>query len=117
MPLPIVDPPLINTANPWATTAEDLQKLFDCPHTGAVTTRTSLLHGFEHNPAVHQYAFFNPQDLSSKPASSDGEVPAEASASLNTLGMSLSHDRTVSECSSAGSKLLVAESCAFQITC
>jgi len=89
MPLPTVEPPLINSSNPWATTAEDLQRLFDCEDTGAVTTRTSLLHGFEHDGNIHQYAFFSPQDHTQKSGSADGETPAELSASLNTLGTQL----------------------------
>ncbi|KAK1025559.1 dihydroorotate dehydrogenase [Friedmanniomyces endolithicus] len=89
MPLPPINPPLINSSNPWATTAEDLQHLFDCPHTGAVTTRTSLLQAFDHNPTIHQHTFFNPHSHSLKPSNiSDGEVPADYSASLNTLGYS-----------------------------
>ncbi|KAK5146026.1 dihydroorotate dehydrogenase [Rachicladosporium monterosium] len=89
MPLPPIHPPLINSSNPWATTPEDLQHLFDCPHTGAVTTRTSLLQAFDHNPAIHQHTFFNPHSHSLKPSDvSDGEVPADYSASLNTLGYS-----------------------------
>ncbi|TKA82895.1 hypothetical protein B0A55_01157 [Friedmanniomyces simplex] len=89
MPLPLISPPLLNSSNPWATTVDDIQRLFDSPHTGAVTTRTSLLHGFEHDPTVHQHTFFNPHDQSLKPAGVlDGEVPKEYGASLNTLGYS-----------------------------
>ena len=50
-------PPLLNSASPWATTNEDLQALYDCPYTGAVTVRTSLLGGFNHDDTIHQYAF------------------------------------------------------------
>ncbi|KAK4543666.1 hypothetical protein LTR36_005311 [Oleoguttula mirabilis] len=87
MPLPPINPPLLNSANPWATTTEDLQALFDCSSTGAVTTRTSLIHGFEHDPEIHQYAFFSLQDQMPS-TSKDGEVPSEYSGSLNTLGYS-----------------------------
>ncbi|CAJ2503012.1 Uu.00g104060.m01.CDS01 [Anthostomella pinea] len=59
-PLTLIYPPLLNSANPWATTLEDLKGLFGCPHTGAVTTRTALLdEGFAHDDLVHQYAFFD----------------------------------------------------------
>ena len=51
-------PPLLNSSSPWATTVEDIQALYDCEYTGAVTTRTSLLEGFNHDPAVHQHVFF-----------------------------------------------------------
>ena len=89
MPLPTIDPPLLNSSNPWATTTEDLQGLFDCEHTGAVTIRTSLLHGFEHDDSVHQYTFFDPHDHSLKPDDvKDGHVPAATGGSLNTLGYS-----------------------------
>lgn len=89
MPLPHIEPPLLNSSNPWATTLEDLQALFDCPHTGAITTRTSLLNGFEHDDKIHQSTFFNPSTHSPKPENvSDGHVDSAYSASLNTLGYS-----------------------------
>ena len=72
-----------------ATTAEDLQALFDCNSTGAISIRTSLLQGFEHNDAVHQYTFFDPHDHSLKPENvKEGQVPAGPGGSLNTLGYS-----------------------------
>lgn len=81
MPLTI-DPPLLNTANPWATDLADLSKLYACPHTGAVTTRTSLLAGFPHDPAIHQYTLFDAatHDPSDKSLKQTG--------SLNNLGYS-----------------------------
>ena len=74
-------PPLLNSASPWATTKEQLQVLYDCPYTGAMTTRTSLLHGFEHNDTVHQYCFFAADQSVQK--GGRGDV-----SSLNTLGYS-----------------------------
>ncbi|EFX03287.1 dihydroorotate dehydrogenase [Grosmannia clavigera kw1407] len=76
-----ISPPLLNTANPSATDLGQLTALYDCPHTGAVTTRTSLVAGFGHNPDVHQFALFDttPHD----PAASDAKT-----ASLNNLGYS-----------------------------
>lgn len=95
MPLPPINPPLINSANPWATTKEDLQSLYDCPHTGAVTTRTSLIHGFEHSDSIHQYTFFDPHThltpplpTSSNDSSEPNAIPTTYNASLNTLGYS-----------------------------
>lgn len=89
MPLPKIDPPLLNSSNPWATTTADLQALFNCEHTGAITTRTSLLKGFEHDDAIHQYTFFDPHDHSLKATGTeDGHVPTEKGGSLNTLGYS-----------------------------
>ncbi|KAI1822115.1 hypothetical protein F4861DRAFT_416896 [Xylaria intraflava] len=76
-----IEPPLFNSANPWATTLEDLRSLYRCTETGAVTTRTALLDkGSPHDDAVHRYAFFE--------AGSHRLGGADADASLNTLGYS-----------------------------
>ncbi|KAH6627107.1 hypothetical protein B0J18DRAFT_160125 [Chaetomium sp. MPI-SDFR-AT-0129] len=72
-----IHPPLINTACPWATTIDQLKRLYFCPSTGAVTTRTSLLKGFDDNPEKHQYAFFDA-----------GHTGTAQNASLNSLGYS-----------------------------
>jgi dihydroorotate dehydrogenase (fumarate) len=89
MPLPAIDPPLLNSSNPWATTTEDLQALFDCEHTGAVSIRTSLLNGFEHDSVIHQHTFFSAHDHSVKPTGTkDGSVSSDHDGSLNTLGYS-----------------------------
>lgn len=89
-----IDPPLLNAACPWATTLEDVKALYDSPYTGAVTIRTSLLEGFSHDDAIHQYAFFTPgktipanapKGEDSKPATSTDTDPA---STLNTLGYS-----------------------------
>ncbi|KAK4121364.1 FMN-linked oxidoreductase [Parathielavia appendiculata] len=72
-----INPPLINSACPWATTLEDLRLLYACPSTGAVTTRTSLINGFDHDPAKHQYAFFD-----------SAHGGSAQNASLNSLGYS-----------------------------
>ncbi|PTB69973.1 FMN-linked oxidoreductase, partial [Trichoderma citrinoviride] len=55
-----IHPPLLNTASPWATSRTHLAALLRCPSLGAVTTRTSLLAGFPHDPLRHRYAFFDP---------------------------------------------------------
>ena len=52
------NPPLLNSANPWATTKEDIQALYDCPSTGALTIRTSVFGGFQHDDRIHQYQIF-----------------------------------------------------------
>lgn len=80
-----IDPPLLNSANPWATTLDDLRALYDSPYTGAVTTRTCTLEGFAHDNDVHQYTFFNPETLNSSP---DPNVSGDNTGSLNTLGYS-----------------------------
>lgn len=89
-------PPLLNSSSPWATTVEDLQELYACEFTGAVTTRTSLLEGFNHDDNIHQHIFFPAGRSSVSPAAprSDASalpkfIPDEAStSSLNTYGYS-----------------------------
>jgi dihydroorotate dehydrogenase (fumarate) len=76
-------PPLLNSANPWATTLEDLQALYACESIGAVTTRTALIKGFEHDDAKHKYIFFGTRDLVSS-----SDAGANHTASLNSLGYS-----------------------------
>jgi dihydroorotate dehydrogenase (fumarate) len=34
-------------------------ELYQCAYTGAVTTRTSLIHGFNHDDTLHKHAFFD----------------------------------------------------------
>ena len=76
-------PPLLNSACPWATTQDDLKRLYECPHTGAVTTRTCTLNGFNHDPVINQYAFFD----SRTNAPLNDRSPL-ANSSINTLGYS-----------------------------
>lgn len=42
-----VHPPLLNTSCAWASDLQQLTALYDCPHTGAVSTRTATLSGFK----------------------------------------------------------------------
>ncbi|PNS19811.1 hypothetical protein CAC42_7778 [Sphaceloma murrayae] len=87
--LPAIEPPLLNSANPWCTTLQDLQTLYDNPHTGAITTRTSLIDGFDHNANIHQHTFFNPRDHKPKDREAqDYQIPSVQNSSLNTLGYS-----------------------------
>ncbi|KAJ8108766.1 hypothetical protein OPT61_g7945 [Boeremia exigua] len=83
-----ITPPLLNSANPWCTTLEQLQELYDSAHTGAITTRTSLLNGFPHDPAVHQFAFYDPTSHAASPPNIDQAVKPTDTGSLNTLGYS-----------------------------
>lgn len=86
-----IEPPLINTASPWATTIEELIALYNCPSTGAITIRTSLLTGFEHDPNVHQYIFYSSTTSSTTllPNTDDFSMIQEnQSSSINTLGYS-----------------------------
>ncbi|KAJ4418735.1 dihydroorotate dehydrogenase [Gnomoniopsis sp. IMI 355080] len=81
-----INPPLVNSSNPWATSLEDLTVLYECPHTGAVTTRTSLLTGFAHNPSTHQFTLF---DVATHKSQQDRtKLSGRENASLNTLGYS-----------------------------
>jgi dihydroorotate dehydrogenase (fumarate) len=83
-----ISPPLLNSSNPWCTTLAQLQELYDCPHTGAVTTRTSLLDGFPHDSSHHQFTFFDPKDHSASHPNKDRGGTLDQTGSLNTLGYS-----------------------------
>ena len=63
MPLNFV-PSLLNSASVWATTSEEIQALYDCPYTGAVSTRTCLVNGFNHEPEIHQHCFTSNHNIS-----------------------------------------------------
>jgi dihydroorotate dehydrogenase (fumarate) len=89
-----IDPPLLNSSNPWATTESDLLALYSCPYTGAVTIRTSLWAGFKQHSSTHQYTFFS-STLGHATANIDVDLPEGRSevrhgetSSLNTLGYS-----------------------------
>lgn len=101
-----ISPPLINSANPWATTLEDLTALYECPNIGAVTTRTSLLQAFCHDPSRHQFSLF---DAATHQSEQDRtRLTGTENASLNTLGYSplplrtyLEFIKTIADTSSA----------------
>ncbi|KUI55386.1 Dihydroorotate dehydrogenase A (fumarate) [Cytospora mali] len=81
-----ISPPLVNSANPWATNLDDLKALYECSHTGAVTTRTSLISGFPHDPSTHQFTLF---DAATHVSEQDRtKLTGHENASLNTLGYS-----------------------------
>ncbi|KAF2667691.1 FMN-linked oxidoreductase [Microthyrium microscopicum] len=77
----VIDPPLINSSNPWATGIAQLRDLYECPFIGAITVRTSTLAGFAHDDSIHQYGLFDP-------SFSNSNKSKAVSASLNTLGYS-----------------------------
>ncbi|KAF9695873.1 hypothetical protein EKO04_005916 [Ascochyta lentis] len=83
-----ITPPLLNSANPWCTSLEQLQELYNNGYTGAITTRTSLLNGFPHDPTVHQFAFYNPTSHAASPPNVDRAGKFDDTGSLNTLGYS-----------------------------
>jgi dihydroorotate dehydrogenase (fumarate) len=84
----VIEPPLVNSANPWCTTLEQLLQLYACPHTGAVTTRTSLLNGFPHDESIHQWTFYDPTTHNAAPRNPPKSENASQTGSLNTLGYS-----------------------------
>jgi dihydroorotate dehydrogenase (fumarate) len=89
-----INPPLLNSSNPWATTYDDLKRLYDCPYTGAVTIRTSLWTAFTQHPNTHQYTFFSPSlghataPIDTSLAEGRSSVLPNEASSLNTLGYS-----------------------------
>ncbi|TRM62903.1 hypothetical protein BD626DRAFT_496930 [Schizophyllum amplum] len=54
-----IDPPLVNTACAWVTDYEQIRACFECPYTGAVTTRTAagIDEGYPRLAGVHGVAF------------------------------------------------------------
>ncbi|BGP40359.1 dihydroorotate dehydrogenase [Rhodotorula kratochvilovae] len=75
--------PVFNSACPWASSADDLKALWECPYASAVTTRTCTLNGFEDDQRRHQVAFFGPGAESS--ANSYGYSPYPLSSYLSWL--------------------------------
>ncbi|KAJ4006101.1 dihydroorotate dehydrogenase [Fusarium irregulare] len=77
MPPPqlFINPPLLNSATPWATDLKDLMGIALSPSTGAITTRTSLINGFNHQHAQHQYLFFNPASMDPDKGTSSDQTP------------------------------------------
>ena len=77
---------LLNSANVWASTKEELRALCRCPYTAAVTIRTSLLSGFTHDEAVHKYHFLETENMC--PIMLHDSHKVENISSINTLGYS-----------------------------
>lgn len=48
-----VEPAIINSSCAWSSDRDQLQALYDSTYTGAVTTRTATIGGFDEN-ATHQ---------------------------------------------------------------
>lgn len=83
------DPPLLNSATPWATTKEDIQKLYDSQYTGALTIRTSTTKGYPHDDKIHQYCFVDTEHTIVDHSSKKGQPQlasggAECISSVNT---------------------------------
>lgn len=75
--------PLLNSASPWASNKEQLADLYNCPYTGAVTIRSSLLSGFHHDDKVNQWKFYDARSNAPMP-----ERSPNANSSVNTYGYS-----------------------------
>lgn len=87
----VIHPPLLNSANPWCSTLEQVRDLYASPYTGAVTTRTSLLKGFPNDESIHQYTFYNPTTHNASFPNPTIPEAADQTGSLNTLGYSPEH--------------------------
>ncbi|MCJ1474711.1 dihydroorotate dehydrogenase [Lambiella insularis] len=86
-------PPLLNSANVWASTEDDLEALYQSPHTGAITIRTSLLNGFRHDDSIHQYCYLDPESMvtdrpNTRSITDGSTLKVHSASSLNTLGYS-----------------------------
>lgn len=53
-----ISPPLINSSSAWSSELKQLQELYDSPYTGAVTTRTATINGFNEDDSHTVRAFF-----------------------------------------------------------
>ena len=90
VPLLDINPPLINTPCPAATTLEDLIALWNCPSTGAITTRTSTRDGFNHDKTKNLYVFYDSSSHTVSPTTNPSpfETAPNQNATLNSLGYS-----------------------------
>ncbi|KLO20416.1 FMN-linked oxidoreductase [Schizopora paradoxa] len=52
-----ISPALMNSSSAWASEKEQIVELYECEYTGAVTTRTATLHGFQEDLSIHTVAF------------------------------------------------------------
>lgn len=83
-------PPLLNSATPWATTRGDIQSLYDCQYTGAVTIRTCTTKGYPHDAKKNQFCFIDTEHSVVDHSADQGQARpacggAECVSSINTL--------------------------------
>ena len=97
-----ITPPLLNTPCPWCSELDNLRELYACEHTGAVTTRTSMLTPYPHDWAVNQYVLFD-STAQQVAGVNTPNATSQQTSSLNTIGLSpnnlattLSFIRTIS---------------------
>ncbi|KAL9055215.1 MAG: hypothetical protein Q9162_003708 [Coniocarpon cinnabarinum] len=74
---------LLNSASPWASDKQQLTELYNSPYTGAVTVRSTLLTGFDHDDRVNQWTFYDARSNTPMPNRSPN-----ANSSINTYGYS-----------------------------
>ncbi|KAF9493889.1 FMN-linked oxidoreductase [Pleurotus eryngii] len=87
-----VEPAIINSSCAWSSDRDQLQALYDCPYTGAVTTRTATIGGFSEND-THRVAFMNDEaHLTS--INSYGYSPHPLSTYLGVITDILSSEKT-----------------------
>ncbi len=83
-------PPLLNSATPWATTRDDIQSLYDCQYTGAVTIRTCTTKGYPHDARKNQFCFIDTEHSVVDHSVDQGQTKpacggADCVSSVNTL--------------------------------
>lgn len=52
----VLNPPVLNSSSYWASSRLQLEELYACVWTGAVTTRTATALGFAEDPNIHKHA-------------------------------------------------------------
>lgn len=48
-----INPPLLNSSCAWSSDLGQLTDLYECSHTGAITTRTATARGYNEDPLMH----------------------------------------------------------------
>ncbi|KAG9223293.1 hypothetical protein CCMSSC00406_0000018 [Pleurotus cornucopiae] len=87
-----VEPAIINSSCAWSSDRDQLQALYDCTYTGAVTTRTATIGGFDEND-THQVAFVN-DEAHLTTINSYGYSPHPLSTYLGVITDILSSEKT-----------------------
>lgn len=81
-----IAPALFNSPCPWASDETHLRTLYDCPFTGAVTTRSTMRTPYPHDPAIHQFTLFDPATTAyATPNQIEMLDQEKQNASLNTI--------------------------------
>lgn len=83
----LINPPLLNTPCPWCSELDNLRELYACEHTGAITTRTSMLTPYPHDWEINQYVLFDSTKHQVASVNTQ-DATSQQTASLNTIGLS-----------------------------